>query len=418
MSYFAPITSYSDGWPGPVRFCFLSVHILPRFSEHRRVLKPRLFIMCTRSAQLLSQRTRTHHVAEKYRQDRDRIALAVVLGTGMVTVILEFQSAEIVGRERASTGLLKVGDDMLSHVSTFLSWGKVKLKHEWKAPDGGSVTSCHISQCSTMILTSSGSGKLHLWNAAIGELIRTFEGHNEIVNNCRFFPDGKTAVSASDDETLKVWDIASGNRVRTLTGSTGIVTCVDVSPDNKRILSGSRGKTWKIWSSGTGKLLHTGLMYQRPGFSFCCSFSPDGTLLIVGCDKKLRLHDAHTYKLQHILIGHSQLTRSCSFHPDGNTIVSGSNDKTMKIWSTATGQCLHTIDGHSRCVRSCSFSPDGNAIYSASHDGRIMMWTVATGIREGIIDADTNSPWSMCASPDGKYIVSGHSEGAIKTWQR
>jgi WD40 repeat protein len=374
----------------------------------------------------LSQRTRAHQVAEKYRQDIDRITFAVVVGAGVATGTQEFRLTEFAGRERASTGLLKVGGDVLSHISTFLSWEKVKLKHEWKAPGGGNINSCYISPCSTMILTSSGCGNLHLWDAAIGHLKQTFKGHNKSVKNCRFFPNGKTVVSASDDKTLKVWDIASGSLVRTLLSHTGIVTCVDVSPDNTRILSGSCGNSWKMWSSRTGEwdddtcivLQHTGRIGQLSGSSFCCSFSPNGHLVLVGCDDNLRLHDSHTYQLQHTLTGHSQVPRSCSFAPEGATIVSGSQDSTMKIWSTATGQCLHTIDGHSRCVCSCSFSPGGHAIYSASHDGSLMMWTAASGTREGIIDADTNSPWSICASPNGKYIVSGHSEGAIKTWQR
>jgi WD40 repeat protein len=56
-----------------------------------------------------------------------------------------------------------------------------------------------------MIPTSSGDD-LQLWDAANGMLKRTFKGHTDVVDGSRFFPDGKTAVSSSDDQTLKVWE--------------------------------------------------------------------------------------------------------------------------------------------------------------------------------------------------------------------
>jgi WD40 repeat protein len=125
------------------------------------------------------------------------------------------------------------------------------------------------------------------------------------------------------------------------------------------------------------------------------------------------LHDSSTFQLQHTLTGHSHFVMSCSFAPDGATILSSSFDCTMKLWSTTTGQHLRTLAGHSGYVSSCSFSPSGRDVYSASDDGTLMMWTTATGQLSGIID--TYVPYSICASSDEKYIVSGH-DGVVKTW--
>jgi WD40 repeat protein len=352
-------------------------------------------------------------VAKQRQQDKDRNAFAVVLGAREATGKSEFQMAEAGGRERASTGLLVVGGDILSLLPTFLSWEKVTLQREWKAPGGGNVLSCHISPCSSMILTASGND-LHLWNAATGLLKATFKAHTSVVWGCRFFPDGKSIVSASDDRTLKVWDVESGSLVRTLAGDTGAVRCVDVSPDNARILSGSGDNTWKLWNARTGELLHT---EYGGGYSCCCSFSPNGRLILVGCEANLMLHDSTTFQLQHTLTGHGDEVVSCSFAPDGATILSSSFDYTMKLWSTTTGQHLRTLAGHSGYVSSCSFSPSGHYIYSASWDGTLMMWKTATGQLDGIIDKDTDLPWSICASSDGKYIVSGHEYGFVKTWR-
>jgi WD40 repeat protein len=354
-------------------------------------------------------------VLEKRQHGKDRNAFAVVLGTGVAAA----------GKPN-STGLLVVGGDVLSLISTFLIWEKVKLQCEWKVPGDGSVWSCHISPCSRIVLTSSGP-ELHLWDTTSGLLKQTLKsntgGVRSVVLGCRFFPDGKTVVSASSDSTLKVWDVASGSLIRTLVGHLYEVSCVDVSPDNARILSGSFDQTWKIWNSRTGELQHTEEVDDSDQTSHCCSFSPNGSLFLFGCGCDLKLHDSTSYQLQHTLTMHSDIVESCSFSPDGATMLSSSHDHTMNLWSTTTGQCLRTLDGYSGSVCSCSFSPSGHAIYSASNGtrhgvdgshGTLMVWTAATGQLEGIFDEKPSTALSICASPDGQRIVSGYDDGTVK----
>jgi WD40 repeat protein len=222
-------------------------------------------------------------------------------------------------------------------------------------------------------------------------------------------------VSASDDSTLKVWDVASGSLVKTLVGHTSFVTCVDVSPDNAQILSGSLDETWSLWNSRTGELQHTQEMNE---YISCCLYSPDGRLLLVGCGSNLILHDSVTYQLQHTFAGHVDIINCCSCAPDGATVLSGSSDRTLKLWSTTTGQCLRTLYGHSEDVHSCFFSPSGHEICSASYDGTMAMWAMDTGQTRGVLDTDSTAPGSRsrCACSSGKCIVSGHVDGTVKMW--
>ncbi|MEE0961888.1 MAG: hypothetical protein U0L54_05005, partial [Bacteroidales bacterium] len=63
-----------------------------------------------------------------------------------------------------------------------------------------------------------------------------------------------------------------------------------------------------------------------------------------------------------------------AYSPDGTKIISGSNDKTIKIWDANTGECLKTLEGHSQPVYSVSYSPDGTKIISGSFDNTIKIW--------------------------------------------
>ena len=69
---------------------------------------------------------------------------------------------------------------------------------------------------------------------------------------------------------------------------------------------------------------------------------------------------------------------SVSFSPDGKTLVSGSDDNTIKLWDVETGQEIRTLKGHDNYVRSVNFSPDGKTLVSGSADRTIKLWNLGT----------------------------------------
>ena len=79
------------------------------------------------------------------------------------------------------------------------------------------------------------------------------------------------------------------------------------------------------------------------------------------------------------LIGHRSDVWSVSFSPDGTKIVSGSDDKSIRVWDATSGTQIHQLDGHSSGVTSVSFSPDGTKIVSGSFDKSIRIWDATSG---------------------------------------
>src|SRR4051794_38253762 len=69
---------------------------------------------------------------------------------------------------------------------------------------------------------------------------------------------------------------------------------------------------------------------------------------------------------------------SVAVSSDGNTIISGSWDKTIKVWDLKSGQLLQTLTGHSSSVTSVTVSSDGNTIISGSEDKTIKLWNTQT----------------------------------------
>ena len=90
-----------------------------------------------------------------------------------------------------------------------------------------------------------------------GPLLRTLAGHADVVMAVAVTPDGRQAVSASQDRTLKVWDLASGAELRTLAGHAEWVTAVAVTPDGRQAVSASQDRTLKVWDLASGAELRT-----------------------------------------------------------------------------------------------------------------------------------------------------------------
>jgi WD40 repeat protein len=79
-------------------------------------------------------------------------------------------------------------------------------------------------------------------------------------------------------------------------------------------------------------------------------------------------------KARHTLKGHADSVRSVAFSPDGKTLVSGSWDKTIKLWDVKTGKERATLKGHTEIVWSVAYSPDGKTLASGSYDKTIKLW--------------------------------------------
>ena len=159
---------------------------------------------------------------------------------------------------------------------------------------------------------------------------------------------------------------------------------------------------------------------EAPSAVWSVAFSPDGARIVSGSlDKTLRLWDANTGQpIGAPLTGHTDMVDSVAFSPDGRRIASGSDDKTVRLWDADTGQPIGApLTGHTDEVWGVAFSPDGRRIASGSADKTVRLWDTGTGQPIGApLTGHTDPVYGVAFSPDGKRIVSGSNDKTVRLW--
>jgi WD40 repeat protein len=146
------------------------------------------------------------------------------------------------------------------------------------------------------------------------------------------------------------------------------------------------------------------------------AFSPDGARVLSGsADRTIKLWDAATGAMLRTFEGHSDEVNSVVFSPDGTRVLSGSEDKTIKLWDAATGTMLRTVEGHYGGVKSVAFSPDGARLLSGA-DVRLRLWDAATGALLRTFESHPGGVWSVAFSPDGARVLSGSDDNTMRLW--
>ena len=118
---------------------------------------------------------------------------------------------------------------------------------------------------------------------------------------------------------------------------------------------------------------------MKPGHTstiYSVSLSSDGTLLATGsADKTIRIIDQATGAVLKILIGHSSHVSSVAWIPGStNRLVSASWDETVKLWDVDAGTAIYTFTGHLGKVNCLAVSPDGDCIISGGEDKLVKLW--------------------------------------------
>jgi WD40 repeat protein len=279
-------------------------------------------------------------------------------------------------------------------------------------------------------------------------------GHNKKINSVSFSPNSDYIIAATNDKSIlvfngktgnKEYDIVGAHSQHSSTGSSAKVNTVAFRPDGKQFLSGGNDSAILIWDthllnyindpvqmsiiSGYQRRYQGGIVVNRGWYwTLDAEYSKNGRQIVSGHkDKTVRvwkiiskneniMSDSYSMELITQCSGHKKEVTSVSINTNGTIIVSGSKDKTLKLWNYTDGMEIMTLVGHKGSINDVCFSIDGKYIISASDDKTIKIWDSKSGIELETLTGHKGKILALACSPDGRYLVSGGTDRAIKIW--
>lgn len=145
------------------------------------------------------------------------------------------------------------------------------------------------------------------------------------------------------------------------------------------------------------------------------AYSPDGkTLVTASEDGTVKLWDTATNQVTATLTGHEGPVRAVAFSPNGKYLVTGSQDKTAIVWDLSNNSKKYTLSGQSATITSVAFNPDGNSLATGSDDQTVYLWKMDNGQKFGATFNIKDNVTAIAYAPDGKTLAVGTQKGSLK----
>lgn len=209
-------------------------------------------------------------------------------------------------------------------------------------------------------------------------------------------------LTGSQDRTVKRWDIQSSARkapraLYTRLAHDKDINAIDINHSSQLFASASQDKNVKIWAVEEGEV--QGILRGHKRGVWSVKFAPKDTPSIVG---------------------------ESGPAAGRGLVLTGSGDKTIKIWSLADYSCVRTFEGHTNSVLKVAWlglpNPEERGrkhvqIASAGGDGLVMVWDASTGETSCTLDNHEDRVWALTIHPTTNTIVSGSGDSTVTFWK-
>ena len=268
----------------------------------------------------------------------------------------------------------------------------------YEMPDFNMIHSLSISQNEIDFVTINKSGEwlafgasklgqLLVWEWQSESYILKQQGHFDSMNSLVYSPDGQRIITTADDGKIKVWDIESGFCIVTFTEHTSGVTACEFAKKGNVLFTASLDGSIRAWDLIRYRNFRTFTAPTRLSFS-CMAVDPSGEVVAAGSIDSFDIHiwSVQTGQLLDQLSGHEGPVSALAFAPNGGLLVSGSWDRTARIWSifnrTQTSEPLQLQAD----VLDIAFRPDSLQVAVSTLDGQLSFWSVSEAEQTSGID--------------------------------
>jgi nephrocystin-3 len=315
-------------------------------------------------------------------------------------------------------------------------------------PFCGNLEMLQWSQCLAMTpngkraVAGDGLHRLWVWDLERRNCIKILgeekeylyaSGRNHVV---AMTPCGSRVVSVGWEQQLKVWDIESGKCIKEIAVGKGIVYSLAITPCGHRVVSCTgcdreEKNYFQVWDIESGCCVKE-VFYRQT--TYAVAVGPCGTYALVGsCPgfkyviTKINLdldedkNECLESMMESALVdkdikapAHRGHVRSMAMTPCGTRLISGSEDKNVRVWDLVNGKCLMILEGHESWVKSVAVTPCGKRAISGDRSKTLRIWDLNNGECLRVINV-ADDIFCLALTACGSMAISGHPRG-IQLW--
>ena len=269
------------------------------------------------------------------------------------------------------------------------------------------------------------------------------KGHTGEIYAVSFHPNGVLFASGGQDQKTLIWDLRASQQLSQLSINSGNIKKAALHPDGRQLIDldcarfegllclQDEARFWLI-SSNSISLVPGRQPLRDYRQMYDVQMSPDGSIVaIAGCQGEgstsapcfqhgVRLYLTGTGQPIGVpLEGHTDVISAMAFSPDGRILVTGSQDRTLRIWDGTSGTSTGTVlRSHTGGITALEFSPDGRRLVSAALDRTIRLWDTSTWLPASQpLRGHADSAYSLAYQPDGKYFFSAGGDRLLVQWE-
>lgn len=299
---------------------------------------------------------------------------------------------------------------------------------------------------------------VELWDLETQRLIHTYEPHAGEVRSLKFSPQNASntesqqavplrlyasgGVAAQSGE-IRIWDVASEELINRFEIHGDTIESIALNPNNTTLLTASMDEysavidLMLLGDTAASIDKQAKWLTQHVGRVLCTLYHPEGTYFVTGSeDKTIKVWHPDTFNVLVNFDANDDAVYSLAYSADEGVIVSGSADNTVRTWRVVpaedsgeqdalkmTGVLVREYNGHQGAVYSvdCGMvlrrgTNQMAVIASGSADSSVIIWNLRSGNPYRTFDESTDAVYAVQLSPNGEFVAAGGRDGKLRLW--
>lgn len=292
----------------------------------------------------------------------------------------------------------------------------------------GPITGLSIDGAGRWLVSASEDRTLRRWDLRAidpGASAAVLRGHDATIVATAIDPAGRWAVSGDVAGALRVWSLEDGAETAARRDAHEATITGLVFEPAGTLFSASDDRTIRRWRIGEGGELHGAARFEGGTSGLTCLVqTPDGDHLAAGAtDGSIALWDLRARTSAPVpLSGHTERVNDLAVSADGRTLVSASDDDTLRVWNLGAadpGVASIVFAGHTGDVTRVELAARDSKAVSTALDHTVRVWDLAK--RDRVVDAyvlgeHAGTIGALAIAPDGLWAASTGEQGEVRVW--